>query len=682
MKRFIYIFLCLEMIMAVLPSASLGEFLPALAFEASRAAAPGAGEDQGEEPDVSEEPDGSIEPNASLEPNETQQPASPVIPGNLPIVEDSFTDVSTPHLLLMEANTGTVLYARSAYEKAYPASTTKIMTAILAIENLKDLNQVVTVGWRDVSGFGPTSSMMGLIDGEQIALIDVLYGMMMRSGNDAAKLLAIRTALDVHGDSLEISDAVEAFVSMMNDKAAELGMKSTHFATVDGRHDDEHYTTAYDFGILLKYALQNPMFCNIISTSTYDVEPNNKHSNGYHLENSNKLICKKEADKESFLYENCIGGKTGETNQAGYCLASAAEKDGVKLLLIQFGDNNSKIETTYRYEVAKQIYDWGFENYKSMKLSEFGVQTSFEVQSSGFSPFDEQLGRLNAHAELGNITIDGMAEYLNAIASNPECVRIDVDVSVVEAPILAGDVIGSVSYYFYSDKPIVVNLIADRDVAAASKYTPEPHETAFISNTPPPGSGKNCNLNIQRSPGSNEYSVWVYFDDSLYTMNSTEWHYLYCDENRVFRAAATADVAGGITLYQQMFDSNGIAYYRRCESISNGGVYLIASGSFVMSSKTSDGTLSAIEVSIGSDGIITSGVTDDMLFTFETESNGYRIKHNSRYLTRNAGSGVLFFILIAVLILVIIILIRLIIERSSGKYRRRRRRSHYRARRR
>lgn len=627
MKRFLYIFLCLAMVLTLLPGASLGE--------------------------------------------------------GLPTVEDPFTDISTPHLLLMEADTGSVLYGRNAHEKAYPASTTKIMTAILAIENLTDLNQVVTVGWRDVAGFGPTSSMMGLKENEEIALIDVLYGMMMRSGNDAAKLLAIRTALEVHGDSLDLANAVDSFVSMMNDKAAELGMTDTHFATVDGRHDDAHYSTAYDFGILMKYALQNSLFCDIIATPVHDVAPTNKHPDGYHMENSNKLICMKEADTESYLYEHCIGGKTGETNQAGYCLASAAEKNGIKLILIQFGDNNSQISTTYRYGTAKQIYDWGFMHYKSMKFSDFGFQTIFEIQSLGFSPFDELLGKLNAHVEFGGTIINGMAEYLDAVAANPECVRIDVDLSKAEAPILAGDIIGSVSYYFYSDDPMVFDLIADRDVAAASKYTPEPHETAFISTTPPPGSGKNCNLNIQRSPGSNEYSVWVYFDDSLYTMNSTEWHYLYCDENAVFRAAANADVAGGITLYQQAFDSNGIAYYCRCDGISSGGVYLIASGNCIMSSKTSDGTLSAVEVSISSDGIITSGVTEDMLFTFETESNGYRIKHNSRYLTRNAGSGVLFFILVAVLILVIIILIRLISDRSSRiRRRRRRRRSHYRARRR
>ncbi|MCI6987946.1 MAG: hypothetical protein MR906_08100, partial [Clostridium sp.] len=224
--------------------------------------------------------------------------------------QDPFEDITTPHLLLMEAETGAVMYERKGYEKAYPASTTKLMTAILAAENIQDMSRVVTVGWRAVSGFGPKSSLMGLKGGEEIALIDVLHGLMMRSGNDAAKELAIETVAEVYGDAVEEADAVDKFLEMMNDKAAEIGMVNTHFATVDGRHNEEHYTTAYDFALLMQYVLKNELVSEVISTVTYDIPPNNKHSAGYHLENSNKLICKKETDTTSFLYEYCIGGKT------------------------------------------------------------------------------------------------------------------------------------------------------------------------------------------------------------------------------------------------------------------------------------------------------------------------------------------------------------------------------------
>ena len=111
---------------------------------------------------------------------------------------DPFEDISTPYILLMEAQTGTVIYERNGYEKAYPASTTKLMTALLVAENVVDLDKMITIGWRAVSGFGSTSSLMGLVGGEVISIRDVLYGLMMRSGNDSAKALAISASKPIH----------------------------------------------------------------------------------------------------------------------------------------------------------------------------------------------------------------------------------------------------------------------------------------------------------------------------------------------------------------------------------------------------------------------------------------------------------------------------------------------------
>ena len=180
--------------------------------------------------------------------------------------EDPFEDISTPYLMLMEAETGTVVYERKGYERAFPASTTKLMTAVLTVENIENLDRIITVSTRAVSGFGSTSSMMKLKSGEQIAIIDVLYGLLMRSGNDAAKCLAITTVDELYGDSVDEANAVEKFAELMNEKAAEIGMKDTHFVTVDGRHNDEHYTTAYDFALLMQYVLKNEKIREIIST--------------------------------------------------------------------------------------------------------------------------------------------------------------------------------------------------------------------------------------------------------------------------------------------------------------------------------------------------------------------------------------------------------------------------------
>ncbi|MBR6006439.1 MAG: D-alanyl-D-alanine carboxypeptidase, partial [Clostridia bacterium] len=274
---------------------------------------------------------------------------------------DPFADISTPHLLLMEAESGRVLYERAADERAFPASTTKLMTALIAVEEISDFDREITLGWREVAGFGANSSLMGLEASETIRLEDVLYGMLLRSGNDAAKTIAMQAAYAHYGEGTDPARAVGLFVNLMNAKAQELGMNSTHFVTVDGRHDPDHYTTAHDFGILMREVIKHQYLIDIMSSPTHTVAPTNKHPGGFYMENSNKLICTKAADTESFLYDKCLCGKTGETNDAGYCLVSCAASRSGRLILVQFGDSNSTMSSTYRYTVAKRMYEWGFD---------------------------------------------------------------------------------------------------------------------------------------------------------------------------------------------------------------------------------------------------------------------------------------------------------------------------------
>ncbi len=654
MKRFFCIFLSFAMIISAVFA------LPMFSTAAST-----------DEPTATDVPTATIAPTPTSEPSATDEPEATPVPVT---VEDAFADVSTPYIALMEAETGALLYQRDAYSRAFPASTTKVMTAIVALENIKDMNRVVTLGWRPVSGFGPTSSLMGLEANETIPLMDILYGLMMRSGNDAAKALAMETSYEVFGQDTEPSELIPKFVDLMNQKAAELGMNSTHFVTVDGRHDDNHYTTAYDFAVLMRYALQNPVFAKVIATAEYDVAPTNQHPQGMHFENSNRLISNKTGDNQSFLYQYCIGGKTGETNYAGYCLISACRKDDITLIAVQFGDSNNSTSKFYRYEVAKKLYDWGYENYCAVPVTEFGLQSEFEIQTAGFSPFDSDYGKLKATADLSGLMIKGSKQYLDAIKSDPSGVIVKINTDKAVAPIKAGDVVGSVEYLFYAQNPIKVDLFAMRDVAASSETTIEPHVTAFISSTPPPGSGKNCNLSFQRTPGSDQYSVWVYYDHTLYTMNSIEWHYLYCD-NGVFRAAATADTTSRIDLYRRFYDSNGSAYYVLTDFVTDGASYVVVSDGMALCSDSRDGTRSAVAVQIGANDTITAGVTDKMVWQFNSQSNGYYISNGSKYLSRKAGSGVIFWILVFVLLLVIIIFIRILAQRIGGGRRGRRRRA-------
>lgn len=588
--------------------------------------------------------------------------------------EDPFSDITTPYLMLMEAETGTVVYERNGYKKAFPASTTKLMTAVLTVENISNLNRIITVSTRAVSGFGSTSSMMRLKQGEEIAIIDVLYGLLLRSGNDAAKCLAINTVDELYGDSVDEANAVDKFVELMNEKAASIGMKDTHFATVDGRHNDDHYTTAYDFALLMQYVLKNELISEIISTPIHDVAPTNKHSEGYHMENSNKLICMKESDSVDLRYPYCIGGKTGETNQAGFCLASASQKDGVTLILIQFGDNNTQKSTLYRYRTAKQIYDWGFANYGEIPFDQLGLKTEFTIKTLGFSPLDEQRGMLDVVADVKDKMVNGALSDLAEIKADPDLVRIELHTEDAVAPIEKGDIVGTVDYYINGVVPITFNLIAKRSVAASADNSQSQPSNIPISNTPPPGGKEIGKLRHASIAGGSEYSVWVYYDNSLYNMTESAWYYIYCSDGK-FCVCSAPEVQGSIVLYKQFFDSHGNPYYSRVDGIGEGGIFIVTSNGYALSCEKLDGTLKAIKLVEGADNIITDA-PDKVLWTFTNEGNGYKISQSSKFLTRDPGSGLVFWIVVAVALLLLTVSIMMIAMHNRPGRRRRYRRSH------
>lgn len=596
--------------------------------------------------------------------------------------EDPFKDITTPYLMLMEAETGTVVYERRGYEKAFPASTTKLMTAVLTVENIENLDRIITVSTRAVSGFGSTSSMMRLKSGEQIAIIDVLYGLLLRSGNDAAKCLAITTVDEMYGDSVDESNAVDKFVELMNEKAVEIGMKDTHFATVDGRHNDEHYTTAYDFALLMQYVLKNEKIREIISTPIHDVAPNNKHSDGYHMENSNKLICMKESDTVDLRYPYCIGGKTGETNQAGFCLASASQKDGVTLILIQFGDNNSTQSTIYRYKVAKEIYDWGFSNYGEISFDELGLRTEFTIKTQGYSPLDEQGGMLDVVADTKDRKVSGAISVLSSIKTDPDSVRIELHVENAIAPIKEGDVVGTVDYYINEVVPISINLIAKRSVAASDSDAQSQPSNIPISNTPPPGNNEVGKLRHAGIVGGSEYSVWVYYDNSLYNMADSAWYYIYYSDGK-FRVSSAPEVQGGLVLYKQFFDSEGKPYYFRADSVGDGGIFIVTSNGYALSCEKVDGTLKAVKIEDQLGDTIISDVPDEVLWTFVNEGNGYKISQSSKFLTRDPGSGMVFWIVVSIALLLLTALVIMIAMHNRpgrrGRYRRSRSRNYRRS---
>ncbi len=241
---------------------------------------------------------------------------------------------SAESCILIGADTRQILYNNNGYEKMGMASTTKIMTAIVALENC-DSNKIVTVSENAQNQEG---SSIYLRAGDEIKLLDLIYGLMLNSGNDAAVAIAEGVAKDVN-----------SFVSMMNEKARKIGCKNTHFKNPSGLADPEHFSTAYDLALIMAYAMENEEFSKIVSTKEYQIE--NENSITY-LRNHNKLL---------WQTSTCIGGKTGFTKANGRCLVSVAEKDGKRVIAVTLNDRDD-------WNDHKNLYEYGFGKLKKVRI--------------------------------------------------------------------------------------------------------------------------------------------------------------------------------------------------------------------------------------------------------------------------------------------------------------------------
>ncbi len=251
------------------------------------------------------------------------------------------------HVIVMDASTGQILYEKDAYSKAYPASITKIMTALLAVEN-GDLSSTVTMSEDAVWGIERDSSHIALDVGEQITLEQALYAVMLKSANEAAWAVAEH-----------IGGSLENFCQLMNKKAEEIGCVNSHFVNANGLHDDNHYTCAYDMALIAKEALKNQTFNDITSQTFYNIPPTNKNDEERNLWQDNKLI-KPDSD---FYYEYCQGGKTGFTDQALGTLVCWAKKDDVQLICVSMGCR----PTSNCYTDSKALFEYYFNNFSYQK---------------------------------------------------------------------------------------------------------------------------------------------------------------------------------------------------------------------------------------------------------------------------------------------------------------------------
>lgn len=257
--------------------------------------------------------------------------------------------INSESAVLIAADNGQVLYQKNSDKQMQPASITKIVTAIVALESGVPLDEKITVSQNAVDSVPRSSTHIALDVGEILSMEDALYALMLASANDAAVCIAERVA-----------GTTEKFVEMMNELAADVGAKNTHFTNPHGLIDRNHYTSAYDMALLTQYAMENEEFVKIFSTITYEAEPTNKQPEKRIWSNQNDMI-----KNTTYKYDGAIGGKLGYTEEALYTIVTAAERSGRKLICVCMKSD----PYAQQYQDAAAVLDFGFDSYKKVEMT-------------------------------------------------------------------------------------------------------------------------------------------------------------------------------------------------------------------------------------------------------------------------------------------------------------------------
>ncbi len=364
--------------------------------------------------------------------------------------------------LVMDEDTGEILFSKNPDARMFPASTTKIMTLMLALESGISLDTMVTIP-KEVNDVPEGSSVVPVTAGEQMTFRDLLNGLMLRSGNDAA--IAV---------SVIVSGSEDAFVALMNQRATDLGCVNTHFVNPHGFHDGNHYTTARELAIITREAMKNADFRKIVSTYEYTMTKTSKRG---------KMVIDSRVDmlnpSSSYYDENCIGIKTGYHSKAGQCFVGAAEVGGRTLISIAL--HSSVDHTEYKWIDTQRMFDYGFTRFDT-----YTIQNLFTMASEGVNSIQvENAAADDIHAGklaliLSQTSDDGYAvmalkdsdEVNQNIQYFNENATVTVTTDYLEKieqrlPIEGGSIVGTLSFVTKTGETITGTLIASRTVELA-----------------------------------------------------------------------------------------------------------------------------------------------------------------------------------------------------------------------
>ena len=335
--------------------------------------------------------------------------------------------------IIYDRKSGKVIWGKNENKRSAMASTTKIMTCIVVIENA-DLNAEVKVS---AKAAGTGGSRLGLKKDDKITIKDLLYGLMLRSGNDAAVALAEYVGKDKEG-----------FANLMNKKAKELGLKDTHFVTPHGLDDPEHYTTAYELAKIADYALKNEMFAKIVGTKEHTI-----NINGYakQLCNTNELL--------GYL-QGVSGVKTGFTNNAGRCLVTSVNRNDFEIITVVLGADTKKIRTAD----SINLIEYAYENYKYLNIE--------DIVNEKFGNWKEiNKKRIQVEKGKNKTVVLKLREIKNKVIpvkkSDIDNINIEINcLYYLKAPIEKGDVIGNLKITLNEE---VVEVVEDKSLVDATQ---------------------------------------------------------------------------------------------------------------------------------------------------------------------------------------------------------------------
>lgn len=346
-----------------------------------------------------------------------------------------------PSCILIEANTGKILYEKNSNDVRFPASTTKIMTAILTVENC-NLDDVATVSHNAVYSIPYDYTHASLKEGEELTIEQLLYALMIPSANDAAIVLAEH-----------ISGSVEEFAKLMNKRAEELGCKNTHFVNPNGIHSKDHTSTSYDLALMGKFAMQNSIIRKIVSTTQFTLPATNKYSKADRtFNNSNDLL----STYSRYYYEGTTGVKTGYTGEAGNCIIASAKKNDFEVILVVLGGESTNTGLSQRYLDCKTLFDYAFNNYSLKTLNEKNAVL-------------KQITVRGATEETQNLNVLIKDKIAIFSENSADLSSLEPEITLDEnlmAPISANSAIGKITYN-YDGQTYSSDLIAETQVLSS-----------------------------------------------------------------------------------------------------------------------------------------------------------------------------------------------------------------------